>query len=147
MRNARFVGLTCDFWRKPFTKSLSWRHDFSSHPVSYNTAPQECPTKGSYKSVPQECPARMCTRVSYKSVPLRVSPKNVLQERPTRVPNKSVRQECPTKVSPTRVSKIVWAVVFEYVLAFGFAGSILFYSGNTFWFDCFGSAQSPFASF
>ena len=59
-----------------------------------------------------------------------MSYKSVLQEY-TRVSHKGFRkdcvlQECPTKVSATRVSKIVWVFVFEYVFAFGFVGSILF---------------------
>ena len=61
------------------------------------------------KSVRLECP----TRVSYKSVlPF---DKSVPQECPTRMSDKSAPKECPT-----RVSTILWALVFEYVFAFGF---------------------------
>ena len=98
---------------------------------------QECPARVSYKSVSRECP----TRVSYKSFlqgsPTRVSYKSVAQERSTRVsviqgvPQECTRvshqgyrktcvlQECPTQVSQ-RVSRIVWVLVFEYVVAFWF---------------------------
>ena len=44
----------------------------------------------------------------------------------TRVSYVSVPQECCARAHKTelRVSKIVWALVFKYVFAFGFVGSI-----------------------
>ena len=87
--------------------------------MSHKSVLQECPTRVSYKCVPQECPTRV----------------NVIQGVPqeyTRVSHKGFRKECilrecPTKVSPTRVPKIVSVCVFEYVFAFGFVGSSLFF--------------------
>ena len=61
---------------------------------------EECPTRVSRNSVPQEC----LTRVSLKSVP---------QE----CPQKSVLQECHLDICS-----------FSNVFAFGFVGSILFFS-------------------
>ena len=54
------------------------------------------------------------------------SPTRVSQKCPTRLSDRVLR-ECCARVSPTRVSKIVWVFVFEYVFAFGFMGSILFF--------------------
>ena len=56
----------------------------------------------------------------------------------TKVSHESVPQERSTRVSPTRVSKNVWAFVFEYVFAFGFVGSILLF--------CHGICQSASAA-
>ena len=119
-----------------FCKSVSYK-------VSHKSDIQECvlqerPTRVTNKSVPQECP----TRVSYKSAPQEcptfASHKSVLQECPTSVSYKSVLQECviqgvpqecATKVSEKNVSyksvKGCFGVVFEYVFAFRFVGSIL----------------------
>ena len=62
--------------------------------------------------------------------PTRVSRKSVLQESPTewrkycaRVSHKGVLQECLLQDS-----QIFWALVFEYVVAFGFVGSIRFFT-------------------
>ena len=50
-----------------------------------------------------------------------------MSHRVTKVSHESVPQERSTRVSPTRVSKNVWAFVFEYVFAFGFVDSICFF--------------------
>ena len=78
-------------------------------------------TRVPHKSVPQECP----TRVFHKSV-LQGVPQESASVSHKGFPKECVLQERPTTVFPTRVLKIVWVFVFEYVLAFGFVGSILF---------------------
>ena len=80
---------------------------------------QECPTRVSYKS--HECPTKS---VPQKWVSYKVSHTRVRKSVPQRFP----KRMCPTKVSPTRVSKTNCMFVFEYVFAFGFVGSILFFS-------------------
>ena len=46
-----------------------------------------------------------------------------------KVSHESVPEERSTRVSPTRVS--IWAFAFEYVLAFGFVGSSMFFVSCT----------------
>ena len=90
----------------------------------YVSVVRECPTKVSHKSVLQECPARVChivTKMSHESVP----------------------QERSRSVSPKRMSKDVWAFVFERMFAFGFVGSILFGTTNPFSFVSRGLAGLP----
>ena len=92
--------------------------------MSYQSVPQECPTRVSRKSVPRERPATVShktTRARHKSVPsvplecpTRVSRKSVRQEFPTRVSHKSVSQECPLRVSHSRSCGflcIMWTVI------------------------------------
>ena len=81
--------------------------------MSHKSVAQES-TRVSCKSVPQECP----TRVSSKSESVPQSDESVARECPTRTFYKSVSYESV---------KNVWALVFEYVFAFGFVGSILFW--------------------
>ena len=93
---------------------------------------QECPKRVSHKSVPQECPTRVPHKSVPKECPTRVTYKSVAHECPTSVSYRSASQEC-TRVSHKCVSyksvKNCLSVGFEYVFAFGFMGSILFYLG------------------
>ena len=106
--------------------------------VSHESVPQECPTRVSYNGVlqgySQECPTRVASKCFSQSCSIRMSYRSVPREFPTRVSRRvmkvsheSVPQEPSTGVSPARVSKHVWAFVLEYVFAFGFVGSILFF--------------------
>ena len=59
-----------------------------------------------------------------------------VSHRVTKVSHESVPQERSTRVSPTRVSKNVWALVFEYVFALGFVSSILYVFFDSLTYTC-----------